>query len=443
MSANAANPFPKYVKVNGVSKINPEYSKWNAENKKGASSLNAQQLQTALPVYTNEDEFRMANPSVDVTQYMADSTKSSKEFLADAEVLKNVGFAGQTEMKQTLDQVFAKYEIPMGLLNKLFELQTYQALFFLIDDSGSMASGTDSYDPFTRRQLTRWEETRYRLLELMEVLSYIPIPMMIIRFLNRTYEVRLVRDAAMTPQQFLDHCTMQVNQIFQQGPSGTTPYKRKIEEAFSLFRGQKIAWYFFGDGVPDGGELAIRQIGELVINRANPQDNPVTFLSCTNQDEDVEWMKDVEEIAQFCSECDDYNDEKDEVLKDQGYGLPYTKGFYLISCLVGAMNPTDLDAMDESIPFTKYMLDNLLGIVHYEQDYQSYFQQFVNAQRSRKIDGPEDRIKKGIDWQKYYGDFLRARTHAEMEVVQVFRRNLKNASKGPQSRQKKKDCIIS
>jgi hypothetical protein len=36
-------------------------------------------------------------------------------------------------------------------------------------------------------------------------------------------------------------------------------------------------------------------------------------------------MKDIEEIASFCAEVDDYNDERDEVMKDQGKAFPYTK----------------------------------------------------------------------------------------------------------------------
>jgi hypothetical protein len=33
--------------------------------------------------------------------------------------------------------------------------------------------------------------------------------------------------------------------------------------------------------------------------------------------------------------------------------IPYSFGFYLVCHLVAALNPTDLDALDESVPFTK------------------------------------------------------------------------------------------
>lgn len=74
----------------------------------------------------------------------------------------------------------------------------------------------------------------------------------------------------------------------------------------------------------------------------------MTFISCTNEDDQVEWMKDAEEVAPYCSESDDFHDEAAEVLRDQGPALPFSQGFHLVAQLVAAMNPDDLDAMDES-----------------------------------------------------------------------------------------------
>ena len=106
----------------------------------------------------------------------------------------------------------------------------------------------------------------------------------------------------------------------------------------------------------------------MLVQRPNPEGNPMTFISCTNEDAQVEWMKDAEEVAPYCSESDDFRDEANEVLRDQGAALPFSKGFHLIAQLVAAMNPDDLDAMDESVPFTKSVLDNLLGIVSNDED---------------------------------------------------------------------------
>lgn len=54
-------------------------------------------------------------------------------------------------------------------------------------------------------------------------------------------------------------------------------------------------------------------------------------------------MKELEEAADFCSESDDYEDERAEVIGDQGAAFPFTYGFYLVAQIVAAMNPDDLD----------------------------------------------------------------------------------------------------
>lgn len=142
-------------------------------------------------------------------------------------------------------------------------------------------------------------------------------------------------------------------------------------------------------------------------------------------------MKDTEELAPYCAECDDYKDEAEEVLKDQGAALPYSYGFYLVSCLVAAMNPDDLDAMDESVPFTKMTLDNLLGIESNEESYKYYFDGFIKAQQVRPIENDDfgrpkktDQIKKNQNWQALYGDFLRAPTAKMIPAVQQFKQAL-------------------
>src|SRR5262249_22741465 len=159
----------------------------------------------------------------------------------------------------------------------------------------------------------------------------------------------------------------------------------------------------------------------------NPADNPMTLLSCSENDKDVEWMKDVEEAAPFCAECDDFLAEAEEVRRDQGDVFPYTVGFYLLCQLVGAMNPNDLDALDESVPFTKGILNNLWGIRNQEKDYRRYFDGFLGAQRARKVDGPLDTInllKKQQSWEASFGAFLREKDPQNIPAVREFKEKL-------------------
>ena len=70
---------------------------------------------------------------------------------------------------------------------------------------------------------------------------------------------------------------------------------------------------------------------------------------------------------------DDYGDESREVKKDQGDAFPYTKGLWLLSNLVASISPNDLDALDENVPLTKFTLDELLGRIHSNAEYDYYY----------------------------------------------------------------------
>ncbi len=100
--------------------------------------------------------------------------------------------------------------------------------------------------------------------------------------------------------------------------------------------------------------------------------------------------------------------------------------FHIICTLVAAMNPDDLDAMDESVPFTKSTLDNLLGVQHNEESYKYYFDCFVKAQIQRKVEGPMDTVKKNARWN--YADFLRAPVANQIPQVQQLKKQLAQMS---------------
>lgn len=300
-------------------------------------------------------------------------------------------------------------------------LTEYQSLEFIIDDSGSMQCLSDTVDPITRKPNTRWQEAQTRLKEMVEILAYVPFTQIGIEFLNRTNRITLTRQGR-DPRTFLAAAYSEIDQAFQHGPAGTTPALEKFQDSLLRGQGVSIARYFFGDGTPNGGKFAQQEIVNILKHRQDPAGNPITFISCTNEDDQVEWMKDAEEVVPYCSESDDYNDESQEVLRDQGAALPYTKGFHLICQLVAAMNPDDLDAMDESVPFTKATLDNILGVQHNEESYRHYFNEFVKAQQNRKIEGPTDQFKKNIKWN--YQDFLQTPMANQIPQVKQIKQQL-------------------
>ena len=95
-------------------------------------------------------------------------------------------------------------------------------------------------------------------------------------------------------------------------------------------------------------------------------------------------MLQIEEIAPYTAEIDDYMSERKEVMSDQGSAFPYTRGLWLLSHLIAALNPDDLDAMDESVPFSKHTLDEMLGRYHTPEEYHYYFQHNPHSSRYRE-----------------------------------------------------------
>jgi len=432
----------KYVKINGIMKMNPEYKTWkNQQNKAEAAGTSeaAKPATTvlnssnALPVVSSMEDYEKLNEDLNADIPLSESTSATIEMLQEPEIAAASGLQPD-DMIDELGKMLAKYEIPIGLTNKLLVLSEFQSLEFIIDDSGSMTLQTDTVDPTTKRNITRWEEARRRLLEMIEVVAYVPFTQIGIEFLNRKDRIVLTKDNR-TPEAFFSDATSKINASFRTGPRGTTPAMEKLQESLLRGQGVNICRYFFGDGVPNGGKRAIEEIIKLLLHRENPEQNPITFISCTNEDEAVEWMKDAEEVVPYCSESDDFHDEAKEVTKDQGSALPFSKGFHLICQLVAALNPDDLDAMDECIPFTKFTLDNMLGFVSNDESYRHYFEHFVKAQRARTIEIDSrtgmpsrlDAIRKQTRWD--YEAFLMAEgTRRKIPQVAQVQRQLRQAA---------------
>jgi len=387
----------KYTFENGVMKLNPEYSAWRAAQSGETAPSKVPANATPLAIVSSLEDVADAtaqqkNGGVDMQ--IAATTVTALEVIQDDEYAKKLGqpdtLVDGSRILEGLTDFFVKFEVPVGMVNKLMALQLYH-LKFIIDDSGSMNAKTDSMlneasvhvlrgtTPDKRVPMTRWQEAETRLHNMIDVLAFIPTKSIEIRFLNAKNVIRLQRFGKSITEFAIDAHGQIVDNFSTVVVKYKTPTLRVLTEAFRSTAGSPdpCMHYLVTDGVPS--DCNIQQVSQLITNRAQPDRNPLTLISCTDEDEEVEWMKEVEEVAPYCSELDDYQDEKNEVLNDQGVGFPYTKGYWLISQLVSAINPNDLDAIDENVPFTKDTLDNLLGRVHSSSEYQYYFERNPHA----------------------------------------------------------------
>ncbi|KAL3936074.1 MAG: hypothetical protein SGBAC_008528 [Bacillariaceae sp.] len=406
----------------------PEYQEWKLEERSMEPMPSVQPRSLiSLPIVSKMADHEKINQVFAARGQtkaipLADSSTATVEMIKEEpEISKSAGMTPDT-MLDELGAVLSKYEIPMGLMNKLMMLSEFEILEFMMDDSGSMALYNSDLQGNKQGLLSRWHEAQERLKELLEILAYVPFQQITIEFLNRSTTLSLERNDR-DPKAFLADAIAQIDAEFARPPAGTSLFLEKLRTSLTECPGMKISRWYFGDGKPQGGDTAQEQIVNLVLNRDSPADNPITFVSCTNEDDEVEWMKDLEEIAPFCSEYDDYKTEAGEVLRDQGIAMPYSKGFHLVGTLVAAINPDDLDAMDESVPFTKTTLDNLLGIQHTEAMYRHYFRCFQVAQSKRQVISDTDQLKKSTQWD--FDEFLTAPVASNIPSVQRYDAELK------------------
>lgn len=394
-------PPQKFIQDhNGVRKLNPAYKQFmDAQNRAQQASGQAPATNFVIPQMTNAIQaLPVVATKEEVAKHLGPNTKiaetvnATEEMLTDPDIAKEVGLPPDETMAN-LNKLFAKYEIPLGLSNKLFALSEYSIALLLIDDSGSMNMSGSLRFP-NGALMTRWQEVYTRLGQMIEVFACVPCPPIVVRFLNRPQVLELKKNPGENPENFHRRAMAIVTSVFQQPPAGTTPFKERLQELFHIYAQHPVTYYFFGDGEPNGGAMAARAITQMLISRPNPSQSPFTFLSCSNDDQAVAWMKEAEEAAPYCSELDDFEAEAQEVLGDQGQGLPFSYGLWLICCVCASFNPNDLDALDESCPMSKQTLDNILGYQTSIQEYQYYFDLMLRTQGNKPVETALDKLKR-------------------------------------------------
>lgn len=278
---------------------------------------------------------------------------------------------------ENLTAKLAEHQIPVGLISELQALTKYQ-LLFLIDDNHSMNKASD---PFIKDatipmsaaahikdgRMTCWQEAEDRIHVMIDILANLPITITI-KFLNRNNSIRLV-NAGKNSVEFAKEAHEQIKKIFLNGPTqkNTSLFSKLSEE---LNHPEKTMYYIFTNGaytVP-----AILTIQQLIMNRKNPENHPIIFISCTNEVGELKWIKEIDSSAKHVAEIDDPDSEQLEVAKNQGPAFPFSKGLWLMCQLVAAICPT-LDLIDETIPFTKKSMDDLMGRKLTQEEYAEYF----------------------------------------------------------------------
>jgi hypothetical protein len=129
-------------------KLNPEYSAYKASTGAASSLTPVEQSSTiiiiidALVVVSNMNDYEEYNTINGADRPLAETTATTLEILQDEEIAVGLGMPAD-DIVESIGAIFAKYEVPIGMMNKLMELQMFDGIHFLIDDSGSMGARSD------------------------------------------------------------------------------------------------------------------------------------------------------------------------------------------------------------------------------------------------------------------------------------------------------------
>ena len=231
---------------------------------------------------------------------------------------------------QKIHNLISEYEIDPLFSEKLDILSQYE-IVCLIDDSGSMNT------PLSNSQYaTRWDELKSVVNIVIKIATIFDEDGIDINFLNR-YNHKNVKDLN------------QVENILRDKPYGLTPLNQnliKILEEYQ-YSEKPVLIVIATDVVPTDyyGHSDLPSFKTSLMNK-NHSKFYVSFLACSDQEEDVGYLNKLDVKVPNIDTLDDYQSELKEVLEAQGSQFKYTFGDHVIRLLLGPLCE-ELDKLDE------------------------------------------------------------------------------------------------
>jgi hypothetical protein len=144
----------------------------------------------------------------------------------------------------------------------------------------------------------------------------------------------------------------QVQVAFQSPPNGFTPLSKAFRYILSAKRAtlaeKKLLVLIFTDGQPtdDHGRTDIHTF--LNDLGSKPKGVHVQVVACTDDEQAVAYLNEIDGDVPDLDVCDDYLSEKKEVLEAQGKQFHFSLGDYVTKCLLGPIDPF-FDSLDEKV----------------------------------------------------------------------------------------------
>jgi len=114
------SPPKKYIKINGVMKMNPAYKQWKEQQQAASGVIPVTAVVSnpnALPVVSNMEDHMQLNEDLGSNIPLAESTDATIEMMQEPEISLEAGMQPD-EMVDKLGSVLGKFDVPLGLMNK-------------------------------------------------------------------------------------------------------------------------------------------------------------------------------------------------------------------------------------------------------------------------------------------------------------------------------------
>ena len=100
-------------------------------------------------------------------------------------------------------------------------------------------------------------------------------------------------------------------------------------------------------GSNDGrGTDSKKRLYDWLVKTRNLNRTYVEFLICTDEDSVIDYLNSWDKKIPKFDVTDDYHTEKAQTLKARGETFPFSRGDYIVKCLLGSIDPK-IDGLDE------------------------------------------------------------------------------------------------
>lgn len=248
------------------------------------------------------------------------------------------------EKKEILNDFTKKYEVPY-YMNKYSSRLTGKEIIFIVDDSGSMGGKLNNHSipekdankimENTRiSYIRRWDELRYYITLAMKLALAFDEDGIDILLLNR--EKGYYKSV---------NNENKVDEIFNIEPQGSTPLYEKTQKIFNEhISGTNKVIIIATDGVLS--DRSKEDYKKLIKNRSgkNPKELPIVFMICSDQDSDVEYLNEMDDLPDV-GVVDDYNNEKKQIQNKEKKNQ-YTTGAHIFNIILNWV--PEIDRIDET-----------------------------------------------------------------------------------------------